>query len=315
MTAPPPGLSIFVHGGDGSSWQVHGPGAGPVRLAFDRVKGLFDPPVRTAWASGARQRGGRPRGHWYDPRDVELGFHILAQLIPGGDQESLMSEFWKAFRYREDDYDWDAVLPRVQVVSDKSDRYLDLQLREQNEFDPAMDPLRSGYADPTIKGRAGKPFYYEPDVVTTWSTSASSGSGLIEVSNPTPLPMFQKWILTRGDWILPDRSIEGPAHHRYFGRSKRTGRNDSTRSIPMAPIGVIQGGATVDIDPDELMVYDAHGTNLLGQMPIPGMYFEYEIPPYTQKLMLPISVSNAPAGGAMAKLVQPRLWPLPIGGQ
>ena len=90
---------------------------------------------------------------------------------------------------------------------------------------------------------------------------------------------------------------------------------DSTRDIVMPTIGVIQGGATVDLDPEELPVRDAHGTNLQGQMPVPGRYFDYEIPPHTQPLELPVSVTNAPAGGAMVQLVQPRLWPLPIGGQ
>lgn len=307
------GLQIYMHG-SGRSWHVHGDGSGPVKLAYDQVKGLFDPPVRTAWASGARQLGGKPRGRWYDPRDIQLGFHVIAP--PDGDMEALMSEWWDSFGFREDDYDWDATLPRVQVISDKSDRSLDFQLYEHNEFDPAADPIRQQYAGPTIKGRAGMPFYYEPPVVATWTTGGTSGSGFIPVSNPTPLPMYQKWILTRGNWTIADRSIEGPPFHRFFGRSKRTGRDDSNRSILMAPIGPAQGGATIDLDPDALMVRDAHGTNLLGQMPVPGRYFEYEIPPHTQELLLPISVTGAPSGvGAMAQLVQPRLWPLPIGGQ
>ncbi|WP_195030697.1 hypothetical protein [Nocardia farcinica] len=310
-------LQVILHGCDGSTWHIHGPGAGRegVWCARDQMKGLWDPPVRTAWASGSRQRGGKMRARWFDPRDVDLGVHLVPDRIPGGDLETLLSEFWQAVDYREDDYDWDAKLARIEMISAKSSRFLDLQLREHRDFNPGVDPVKRRHANPVMPLRAGQPFYYEPPVITKWSTTASSGSGLIKVSNPTPIPMFQKWILSRGDWILPDFSIEGPKHHRRFGRSKRTGRDDSNRTIVMPPITALHGGAVVDLDPDELMVRDAHGTNILGQMPVPGRFFEYEIPPWTQELELPVSVSNAPAGGAMVQLVQPRLWPLPIGGQ
>jgi hypothetical protein len=311
------GLTVILHGCDGSTWHVHGSGQGQegVFCGKDQMKGLWDPPVRTAWASGARQRGAKPRGHWYDPRDCDLGFHLVSARVPGGDQETLMSQFWQAFGFREDDYDWDAQLAKVQVISEKSTRWLDVQKREHTDFNPGIDPLIRMHANPVLPLRAGQPFYYQPSDTSTWSTSGSSGEGSLTVWNPTPLPMFHKITLTRGDWTVGDRSIEGPPHHRFFGRSKRTGRDDSERDILIAPIGTVQGGATIDLDPDALMIRDAHGTNMLGQMPVPGRYFEYEIPPHTQPLEIPVSVTNAPAGGAMAKLTMPRLWPLPIGGQ
>ncbi|MBF6133515.1 hypothetical protein IU501_10940 [Nocardia otitidiscaviarum] len=313
----PTGLTVIVHGGDGSTWHVHGTGAGAegVWCGKDQMRGLWEAPTRTAWESGARQRGGKPRGHWYDPRDLDLGFHLVAARRPGASQAALMSAWWQAFDYAEDQYDWNARLPRIQVISDTSDRWLDVQLREHRDFQPGVDPLLRQAANPILPLRAGMPFFQQEPEVSTWSTAASSGSGVVWVSNPTPLPMFHKWILTRGDWTLPDRSIEGPPHHRFLGRSKRTGRDDSGRDILMPPLTALHGGATVDLDPDALMVRDAHGTNLLGQMPVPGRYFEYEIPPHTQPLALPVSVTNAPAGGAMVQLVMPRLWPEPIGGQ
>lgn len=312
------GLTVILHGADRSTWHVHGQGKGAegAWCAKDQMKGLFDPPVRSAWASGARQRGGRPKGHWYDPRDLEFGFHLIAARIPGGDQETLMGRFRDVFTYEEDQYDWDSQLPRVQIITPKGHEiWLDVQKHEHNKFDPGIDPLIRGHANPTLQLRAGQPFYYQEPEVTKWSTGASSDSGFITVSNPSPLPMFQKWRLTRGDWLVPDVSIEGQPWHRFLGRSKRTGRDDSERAILMPPITALHGGGVVDLDPDELMVADAHGTNLLGQMPVPGMYFTYEIPPKTQELQLPISVTNAPAGGAMAQLVQPRLWPEPVGVQ
>lgn len=313
----PTGLTIILHGCDGSVWHVHGDGAGRegVFCAKDQIKGLFDPPVRTAWASGARQIGGRMKGRWFDPRDLDLGFHLVADRVPGGDQETLMSQFWQAFDFREDDYDWDAVLPRIQVISKKSDRFLEVQLRENLDFNPSTDPLMRRHANPSLPLRAGMPFWQTEPEISPWSTGSTSGSGNVYVSNPSPLPMYQKWIVTRGTWTLPDRSWEGPRNARVLGVSKRTGMDHSARNILMPVIGPVQGGATVDLDPNELPVRDAHGTNLIGQMPVPGMYFEYEIPPHTQRTALPVSVTAAPSGGAMAQLVMPRWWPLPIGGQ
>lgn len=311
------GLTVILHGTDGSTWHVHGDGAGAegVWCGKDQMRGLWDPPVRTAWSSTARQRGGKMRARWFDPRDSDIGFHLIADRAPGRDLEVLMSMFWAAVDFREDDYDWNAKLARLQVISGRSERYLDVQLRAGREFTPGVDPIKRRHANPELPLRSGNPFYYDPPVITSWSTAGSSGSGTVTVSNPTPLPMYQQWLITRGDWLLPDRSIEGEPHHRFFGRSKRTGRDDSARTILMPPITVVQGGGKVDLDPDALMVRDAHGTNLQGQMPVPGQFFEYEIPPHTQELQLPVSVTNAPAGGAMVQLIQPRLWPLPIGGQ
>ncbi|WP_342800967.1 hypothetical protein [Nocardia sp. No.11] len=296
---------------------MHGKGAGAegVYCAKDQMKGLFSPPVRTAWASGARQRGGKMRGLWFDPRDTDLGFHLVPDRVRV-DPETLMSAWWNAVGFREDEYDWDSKLARIEAISPKGvSRFLDIQLRDAVDFNPGIDPLMRRHANPVLPLRSGQPFWYSEPDVSTWSTSSTSGSGEVFGSNPSPIPMFQKWNITRGNWTLPDRSIEGPPRHRFLGRSKRTGRDDSARDILMPPITAVQGGATVDLDPDALMVRDAHGTNLLGQMPVPGRYFEYEIPPWTQRLALPVSVTGAPAGvGAMVQLVMPRLWPMPIGG-
>lgn len=313
----PTGLTIILHGCDGSTWHVHGKGAGAegVWCAMGQMKGLFAPPVRTAWSSGARQRGGKLRGMWFDPRDTNLGFHLVPDRV-GADPEALMSMWWNAVGYREDEYDWDSKLATIEAISPRGvSRFLDIQLRDTVDFDPTIDPLMRRHANPILPLRSAQPLWYSEPDVSKWSTTATSGSGTVTVSNPSPIPMWQKWNITRGDWTLPDRSIEGPPRHRFLGRSKRTGRDDSARDILMPPIGPVQGGATVDLDPDALMVRDAHGTNLLGQMPVPGRWFEYEIPSWTQELELPVSVTGAPSGvGAMVQLVMPRLWPLPIGG-
>ena len=261
----------------------------------------------------ARQTGGTLKGVWTDYRDISMGFHLVADAA-GGDMETLMSEFKRAFDYREDPWDHNSRLAYIEVSTDNTTRYIDVQLWEAKDFNPSLDPLIQGHGNPIFPLRAGQPFWYEPDVVTSWSTTLAADTGTILVSNPTDVPMNQKWILTRGDWIVPDVSWEGPFGARVPGVSKLTGRDDSERAIPMAPIGALQGGAVIELDPiADLMVRDAHGTNLLGQMPIPGMFFEYNIPPGTPPTLLPISVTNAPTGGAMAQLVQPRRWQEAIG--
>lgn len=311
-------LNIKIHGTDKSFWQVHGKGQGTegVILSAEQVKGLFAAPVRTEWKATARGVGGRPKGRWFEWRDLSLGFHVAEQFVEDGDQEDIMSRFRQAFDYREDDWDPDARLAMIEVSTDTSTRFLDVQLYEEPDFDPGIDPLVTGYGNPILPLRAGQPFWYEQPHITHWSTDSTSGSGTVLVSNPTDQVMYQKWIITRGKWTLPDLSWTGPRRGRVPGPSKLTGRDDSERTILMPEITALHGGGVVDLDPMELMVRDAHGTNLLGQMPIPGMFFEYPIPPWTTTpIPLPVTVTDAPASGAMVQLVQPRLWSEAIGGQ
>lgn len=310
-------MTINVHGCDGSFWPVHGEdeGAEGVVLGQGQVKGLFSVPGRTFWKSTQRQIGGTMKGLWYDPRDLMLGFHLSAMRVRGGDQEDIMSRFRQAFDWREDQWDHDAKLPQIEVIAPSgSQRWLDVQLYEKNDFDPDTDPLVVQHANLVLPLRAGMPFYYEEPEVTTLEFT-SDGAGEIEVENPTDQPMLQKWIVTRGNWTLPDVSWEGPPYQRRPGVSKQTGRDDRNRKIMLPPITTLEGGATVDLDAMSLMIRDAAGTNLLGRMPVPGRFFEYCIPPKTQRQTLPVSVTNVPAGGAMVQLVQPRWWSEPIGGQ
>lgn len=310
-------MNIKVFGQDGSVWHVHGEDAGAegVVLGQDQVKGLHDPPVRTAWRSGAREPGGQMKGMWNEVRDLALGFHITAARLPSETQEDISSRFRMAFDYREDMWDHDARLARIEVsTEDSAPRSIDVQLYEAPDFDPGIDPLVIEHENPILPLRAGQPFWYEDDEITHWFTE-TGGTGLVEVENPTDQPMYQKWICTMGNWILPDISWEGPPMERRPGVSKLTGRDDSQRAIMLPPLTALNGGAVVDLNPMNLMVRDKHDTNLLGQMPVPGQFFEYVIPPYTQRQTLPVSVTNVPPGGAMVQLVQPRRWSRPYGLQ
>lgn len=309
------GMTINIIGQDDSVWNVHGPGAGRqgVTLGQDQVNGLFAGPVRTAWAAGARDEGGVMKGMWYDWRDLALGFNITAQ--GGGDQQDIASRFREAFDYREDRWDHDAHLARIEVITGSTRRWLDVQLYEEEDFNPGIDPLEFQYENPIIPLRAGQPFWYEDDLVTEWSTGSTSGSGPITVYNPTHQPMKHEWVFTRGDWILPDVSWEGPKWQRRPGVSKITRRDDSDRKIILPTIGALEGIGRVSLDTTrKLMVRDASDTNLLGRMPVPGQRFKYVIPSCTQEQTLTVSVSGAPSGvGAKVRLIQPRRYEHPYG--
>lgn len=313
-------LLIKVYGWDHPTdpWIVHGPGQGNkgVYLSQDQVKGLFEAPVRQVWDASAQQIGGTLRGMWRDVRDISLGFHVTDRAGP---IDVALARFRKAFSYRKDRWDPNAVLPRIEVTSDLSgSRSLDVQLYEAPDFDPGTDPLVTGYGNPILPLRAGQPNYYAPDVITSFTAGTASASGTVTVSNPTPLPMYHKFVVTRCQATLPDKSWTGPPNARVPGVDNLSGRNDSARTILLPLLTALHGGATVDVEhltADRLMIRDASDQNMLGQMPVPGMYFTYEIPSWTQAQTLPVSYTNAPAGGAMIQCIQPRRWPEPFGGE
>ncbi len=313
-------LDIVIYGAFGQTWHVHGDQAGAegVYLRQDQVDGLIETPVRQVWDANARQVGGTLRGMWRDVRDIGLGFIIQ----PKGSQTvgQVEDAFRQSFVYRKDQWDWDAVLPRIEITDpvNSTTRSIDVQLYEQADFNPGTDFLVTDAALPILPLRAGQPLWYEDDIIEPWSTTGTSGSGTIDISNPTPEPMYAKFVLTRATaWVLPDLSWSGPPYARVPGTDKRTGRDDSSRTILMPEITTAHGGATVDLDyinGTALMIRSASDENLLGQMPVPGQYFIHEFPSFLQPTTIPVSVSGAPAGGAMVQLVQPRRFERPIGG-
>lgn len=313
-------LTIKAFGWDypDDPWILHGEGQGNrgVWLSQDQVKGLFEAPIRQVWDATAQQIGGTLRGMWRDVRDISLGFHVTDRVAP---IDVTLSAFRKAFTYQVDRWDHNAVLPRIEVISDLSGaRSIDVQLCDTPDFNPGTDPLVTGYGNPILPLRAGQPNYYTPDVVTHFTAGTTSASGLITISNPTPLPMFHKFVVTRCQATLPDVSWQGPPNNRVPGVDKLSGRDDHNRNILLPLITSTHGGATVDLEhlnADRLMIRDASDQNMLGQMPVPGQYFSYEIPSWTQEQTLHVSYTNAPAGGAMIQCIQPRRWPEPFGGE
>lgn len=311
-------LTIRIHGADGSVWPVHGQNAGEmgVWLGKGEVEGLFAAPIRQAWSSGSQEIGGHQDGEWIDVRDILLGFHVTDARWPVSVTDAL---FRQAFVSRVDRWDHSARSARIEAHSEMSgSRFLDVLQYEGRDFNPELDHLSQGYAGPTIPLRAGQPLYYSDDEVSTFTSTATSASGFVTISNPCPVPMFHKWVVTRCQATLPDFSWSGAPGARVPGVDKRSSRDDSERTILLPLLNETHGGATVDLDhlnANCLMIRDTSDQNMLGQMPVPGKYFIYEVPPHTPPTELPVSYTGAPTGGAMIQCIQPRRWDEPVGGE
>ncbi|AER47574.1 minor tail protein [Mycobacterium phage DS6A] len=298
----------FSGGGLGATFHTHGREAGAegVWNAQGQVRIAYDAPVVTTWKTGAFQDGSTQKSKKNLHRDLELGFHITETEMPPRTAEDNESEFRKIFDYEPDPWDDDPEPTRLHIETERSgERMLDLMLSEAPICDFDVDPIEQQYFNLLLKLRAGQPFWYEADVVTSFKSGASAADGYIEIENPTDQPLRHKWVLTRATWTLPDFSWRGGKYRR------RPGGLYKSRTITLPPLTDVQGGAVVSLDSRDLHIRDVHYTNLLPLLG--GQYFQHIIPPYTPRQQLPISFKDAPAGGAMAQLVQPRRWSRPWG--
>ena len=284
-----------------TAFHVHGDKAGQegVWLAQGQVSGIYDAPVQTTWKTGAFQAGSTQKSRKWLHRDMQLGFHIKETFTSYEFNESL---FRQIFDYEEDPYDPNYEPTILEVETKLSGiRMLNVLMYEAPDFDSDIDPQQQQYGNLIMKLRAGQPFWYEPDKVTSFTSTSTSANGTVSVSNPTDQIMYHKWILTRGNWSLPDYKWAG-------GRGSRTPID--SRVVSGINVTPTNGGAVVDLDRQELMFRDQNGTNILAQLA--GQFFEYPIPPYTPATNLPVSYDSAP-GGATVQLRQPRRWSRPWG--
>lgn len=298
-------LSMWISG-DGRRFHTHGEVEGHegVWNAKGQVQGIYDAPVKTTWKAGAFQDGATQKGKKVLHRDLTLGFHCIE--THGRTMEENESDFRKIFAYEVDEWDDNPEPITLGIETEKSGvRMLDVLMYENPVIESDIDPIKQQYLNLILKLRAGQPMWYETPVITEFSDGSADGAGFIEIENPTDQPMRHKWILTRAEWEIPDFSWRGKKYARKPGGAYRS------RVLSIPPITAVQGGAVISLNKQDLMIRDAHYTNMLPLMN--GRFFMHVIPPYTPKQQIPISYKNAPAGGAMAQLVQPRLWSRPWG--
>lgn len=282
-------------------FHVHGDQAGAegVWLAKGQVQGLYDATVRTTWKTGAFQVGSTQRGKKFEHRDLTLGFHIKETLTSW---EFNDSQFRRIFDYEEDPWDDNYQPTTIEVETDISGvRKLDVLMHEAPDFDSDLDPQMQQHGNVIFKLRAGQPMWYQDDYTFTFTASGSSGSGTVQVVNPTDQTAFHKFVLTPATWTLPDRDwTGGPGARAVSG----------TRNVSGITITSDNVGGVVDLDRNELMFRDAANTNLLAQLA--GKFFEYPIPPYTPLTQLPVSFTGATSGASVQVRIPVR-WSRPWG--
>ena len=288
-------------------FHVHGEQAGAegIWVAEGQVEGLYDAPVKTTWKTGAFQDGSRQRHHKRLHRDLELGFHVIETIKNA--YEFNESAFRQIFDYELDRWSMNPQPTTIEVETTMSGvRKLDVLMYEQPDFTAKLDPIMQQYGNLIMKLRAGQPMWYSDNDNEVFEGTATSESGFITVANPTDQIMYQKWILTRGMWDLPDVQWVGDPGERVPG-----GPN-AERMVEDIPVTETNGGMVIDLDRQELMFRDANNTNALAQMG-GRKIFNYAIPPYTPATSLPIAYTAAPTGGARAELVMPMRWSRPWG--
>lgn len=306
-----PGIkSIVIRRGE-HSFHVHGEMAGleGVWLAKGQVEGIYDAPIKSTWKTGAFQTGSTHKAVKRLHRDMELGFHIIDTQDTYEWNESM---FRQIFFYEEDQWSTDPKATTIEVQTDISGtRKLDVLMYEEPDFAASIDPIKQQYGNLILKLRAGQPHWYEDDVISEFTSTATSASGTVTVSNPTDQVMYIKWVLTAAAtsgsaiWTLPDFQWVGDPGERIPGGAQ------GERYITDIEVTEANGGCTIDLDRSELMFRDYNDTNILGQMGA-AKIFTFPIPPYTPEFELPVSYKGA-NGGATCQLIMPRRWSRPYG--
>lgn len=304
------GIDITLIGSSGKHWPVHRgrskSGRHPgITLAEGSVVGLMDAPIETDWVEDT-SGGAVLAGERFVARDMTLGFFVSEELAgtPIGGQ--LESDFRREFTSRADRYDPNFRHPQVLVESDVSGpRRLTIQMREAPDMKMQQDPFTRRFFDLTYQVRAGQPLYLGDTGRAEFETDSPSGSGFVTVSNPTDVDIKQTWVLTRGLWTLPDPSWKGARGERVPGGE----HGSRTLTLPM----ITESDQGVRLTREfnrKLHASTFTGTNFLPRMN--GQWLLFDIPAYTRPTSLPISVTDAPAGGARAELLMPELWTRPV---
>lgn len=303
------GVDITLIDRYNTRWLVHGgrskrqrPG---ITIGEGQVDGIYDAPLETEWIDDT-DMGAIPVGARYLPRDITLGFHISDELGGSAFGGQLESQFRRVFSAQRDPWDPGFRHARIEAVTDMSGRrWLEVQMREATETDMKVDPVSRKYFNMVYHLRAGMPLWESKKTVEAFEGAGASASGMIEVSNPTDMPMRHTWRLTRAQWTLPDPSWQGPE-----GKRVPAGEH-ADRTVPLPQIEVSDGGVVITRERRKLHAKTFTGANFLARMN--GNWLRFDIPPYTPRTELPISYTGAPTGGARAELHQPRLWSRPWG--
>lgn len=302
------GHSITLYGPNGDVLPLTGPQADEgYSIMRDGLVGYYDAVTTTEWARARRQRGGRYKGLEQAEREIEIPFRVTSER----DWAALDSRLARAIPYQLDRWDENAKLARIGIEADDTERFLDVQRSREPQYHKDFDALKAldlGQGIVTYFLKAAQPMWSGRKRMLVWETSSTSGTGPVapKLSNPGPIPIMGKWVLTPGIWTVPDYQWGGP-------EGKRVVRDP--RTIPLQPVTEAMGGLTIDLSDMERTFRSTSGENVNGQVAGNYYFVNFEIPPYTPPTDLIVSVSGAPAGGARAEFHYTELWNRPWGEQ
>lgn len=301
------GFSVRIIGADRSRWDVHGHRAGRqgVHIGEGQLQGIYAAPIETNWSETAGGKGAKLRRRRYLPRDLVVGFHVNGEgeLIPG-QREAALRLALASGAYQ---YDPNARPAKLIVTSPMSgERWLYVDAREAPELESALDPLELEYMNSIWELRAGQPLWETDDDEAEFSGTSSAHSGVVTLSNPTDMPCDYSVVLTPAKWSIPDVSWSGP-----MGEVAPGGEH-AARQLPVE-VEVADEGARLTRDPDKIPATTTTGRNLVARMA--GNMLRFSLPAWLPETELPISYTDAPAGGARAEYRLPRRWTAPWGGE
>lgn len=273
---------IEVEGVDGSTWVLNGVGAGREGVHLgESPDGIYDAPVRTLWQQGAFQEGASPNGARWDARDIV--FTAMIQRVAGRSWQEVDSAWRRAWSYTADSI--------LRVTTPSGTRELKLRMFEAPKFAPDMDPRVNEFGEVVMTCRAGDPFWREQPDKHTVTASATSGTEVVTVVNPTDKDMWLRWVLSLGSrWTIPDFDFSG-----------------GSRTVTM-PTAYTSRDVLIDTHPlrEQVVVPDwANAWEAMG-----GVQLLHPVPAYTPPTDVPVSWTGE--GGSLM-LVQDRRWSRPWG--
>ena len=130
-------------------------------------------------------------------------------------------------------------------------------------------------------------------LVAAVQASGGSGTGYLEIHNPTDLPMYPRWVLQAGArWEVPDFDFDG-----------------DNRVVGMPP-EYTDHEVSIHTNPVEQMIRIAGWKN--AQEAMRGVLFDNVVPPHTPPTAVPVSWTNA-TGNPAASVFMDRFWTRPWG--
>ena len=303
-----PRSNIRIVGCDGGEvFHILGDGAGTqgVEIVDGGMDGLIEANVTVLERTPVRMDGAILRAVKTTVMEVTLELSVSSLWVDEsfGEVDGRLRE---AFSYELDPWNPDSTLARIEWETHEDLRWIEVVLTAGTTWQVDRDPHRRGWWLLTLKLKAYVPFWQaEPRIEPV--TFEVAGSKPVPVDNPTGVPMHHILSGTVAQWRVSDNTWSG----RRWERSP--GGRFPNRTLLYPNLTSTHGGIVIDYTPGKIPVRDKHDTNLVAQMPVPGDYPKFSLPPFMQEQTITVTAVSVPAGGAAMKVIQPRQYRRPWG--